>query len=260
MQTSVDGETCMRFRQRSCRFVIAVLFLGILDKQNCQNSGLHYHVVVTSTLDSRDRELLEHLHRASGADVQELCALLGVTRTAIRQRVSRLEMGGLIAAELLNYGRGRPRNVYRVTTEGLHSLGENYRELAVVMWESITEFADPKIRAALMASVQRKLVERFRHDLSSAGSVDKRIDLLADEMKSRGYNVESDHSNGLHILRETSCPFPMLADVDESICQVERQVLEQVLGASVEFRSRCRDGGNCCEFHVSAHNAEAVVV
>ena len=69
-------------------------------------------------------------------------------------------------------------------------------------------------------------------------------------MKSSGFNIESDHSGGLRILRETSCPFPMLADVDEAICQVEREVLQQVLGAPVEFRSRCRDGQGCCEFQV----------
>ena len=69
-------------------------------------------------------------------------------------------------------------------------------------------------------------------------------------MKTSGFNVESDHSAALPILRETNCPFPMLADVDEAICQVERQVVEQVLGAPVEFKRRCRDGYHCCEFEV----------
>ena len=45
-------------------------------------------------------------------------------------------------------------------------------------------------------------------------------------------------------------PHTPLADVDEAICQVELEVLQQVLGAPVEFRSRCRDGHSCCEFQV----------
>ena len=101
-----------------------------------------------------------------------------------------------------------------------------------------------------MVRVQNALAERFRKQLSGCESLDERLDQLADEMKSSGFNVESDHSGGLRILRETSCPFPMLADVDEAICQVERRVLEQVLGAPVQFRSRCRDGHGCCEFQV----------
>ncbi|HQZ65701.1 MAG TPA: MarR family transcriptional regulator [Planctomycetaceae bacterium] len=205
---------------------------------------------MSSSLDARDREILEHLHQAVGADIHTLCDVLGVTRTAIRQRIARLESSGFVRSELRGQMRGRPRYLYRVTPEGMHELGENYRELAVVLWEAITGYDDANVRESLIKRVQNALAERFRRQLTTGDSVDDRLDQLADEMKSSGFNVESDHSGGLRILRETSCPFPMLADVDEAICQVERQVLEQVLGAPVEFRSRCRDGQGCCEFQV----------
>lgn len=206
-----------------------------------------------SSLDARDREILEHLHRSDGADVLDLCKKLGVTRTAVRQRIARLESAGLIISALRSQTRGRPRNEYRVTAEGLHSLGENYRELAVIFWEAIIGHPDAQVRSELISRVQNVLAERLTKQLTSGASVGDRMDQLAGEMKASGFNVESDHSGGLHILRETSCPFPMLAEVDETICQVERQVLEQVLGSPVEFRSRCRDGHGCCEFQVSSH-------
>ncbi len=205
---------------------------------------------MSSPLDARDREILEHLHQSAGGDIQALCDLLGVTRTAIRQRIARLEGAGLISSELQGQTRGRPRLMYRVTAEGMHELGENYRELAVVLWEAIAGYEDETVRSALLGRVRNSLAERFRRQLVGCDSVDERLDQLASEMKSSGFNIESDHSGGLRILRETSCPFPMLADVDEAICQVEREVLQQVLGAPVEFRSRCRDGQGCCEFQV----------
>jgi len=203
-----------------------------------------------AAIDTRDREILEYLHQSEGLDVQSLCDRLGVTRTAVRQRISRLEAAGLIVSELQGQSRGRPRNVYRVTAEGLHALGENYRQLAVVLWEAITGFEDEAVRMRLLGRVRDVLAERFRRQLGNCENLDDRLDLLASEMKSSGFNVESDHQGGLRILRETSCPFPMLAEVDDAICQVERQVLEQVLGAPVEVRSRCRDGHGCCEFQV----------
>jgi len=203
-----------------------------------------------AAIDTRDREILEYLHQSAGVDVQSLCELLGVTRTAVRQRISRLESAGLIVSDLQGQSRGRPRNIYRVTAEGLHALGENYRQLAVVLWEAITGFEDEDVRIRLLARVRDVLAERFRRQLGSCENLDDRLDLLASEMKSSGFNVESDHQGGLRILRKTSCPFPLLAEVDDAICQVERQVLEQVLGAPVEVRSRCRDGHGCCEFQV----------
>jgi predicted ArsR family transcriptional regulator len=205
---------------------------------------------MSSPLDARDREILQHLHQSAGGDIQTLCDVLGVTRTAVRQRISRLEAAGIIESELRGQSRGRPRLIYRVTASGLRELGENYRELAVALWEAISGFENAEVRQNLIGRVRNSLAERFRRQLIDCESVDDRLDQLADEMKSSGFNVESDHSGGLRILRETSCPFPMLADVDEAICQVELEVLQQVLGSPVEFRSRCRDGHSCCEFQV----------
>ena len=202
-------------------------------------------------LDSRDRDLLDHLHRSGGADMQGLCDLLGVTRTAVRARVERLQSDGLLESKSQKAARGRPKQVYRINASGLHALGEDYRQLAVVFWDVIAGTKDEAVRTDLLARVRSHLAERFRRSLVVSDTVEQRLDHLADEMKSSGFNIESDHSLDLPILRETNCPFPMLADVDETICQVEREVLEDVLGAKVEFRHRCRDGHHCCEFEVT---------
>ena len=50
---------------------------------------------MSSPLDARDREILEHLHQAASGDVQTLCDVLGVTRTAIRQRIATAGVGGI---------------------------------------------------------------------------------------------------------------------------------------------------------------------
>lgn len=208
------------------------------------------------SVDTKDKEILQYLHSHGGADLQNLCSLLGVTRNAVRQRVSRMVAAGFLRTAQQSQSRGRPRNIYEVTDAGLHALGEDYRELAVVLWESIVGLEDSVVRERLISQVRDRLADRFRSKLVSDASPAVRLDQLADEMKASGFNVESDHSLELPILRETNCPFPMLADVDETICHVERQVLEQVLGANVEFRNRCRDGHHCCEFEVQTAAAE----
>lgn len=203
-----------------------------------------------SPLDLRDRDLLQHLHSAGGVDVQGICDFLGVTRTAVRQRISRLEGAGLIVAALQSQTRGRPRHIYRVTPEGLHALGENYRQLAVVLWQAISQLDNRTVREQLLQRVQNGLAEQFGRGFSETDTVNRRADLLAEQMRASGFPVQVEHGSGLPILRETCCPFPLLAEMDEAICQLERQVLSQALGAPVEFRSRCRDGHGCCEFQV----------
>ena len=206
-------------------------------------------------IDTKDKEILDYLHRSDGGTVQELCDLLNVTRNAVRQRIMRLESQEMLSRGQRSQSRGRPKNVYRVTEKGLHSLGEDYREIAVVLWESIIALEDTEARELLLAQVRDRLADRIRKKLGQSDSAVERLDQLASEMKSTGFNVESDHSFELPILRETNCPFPMLADVDEAICHMEREVLEQVVGAPVEFKNRCRDGHHCCEFEVQVETA-----
>ncbi|MCA9037882.1 MAG: winged helix-turn-helix transcriptional regulator [Planctomycetaceae bacterium] len=204
------------------------------------------------SIDPRDREILEFIHRCSGADIPELCDLLGVTRTAIRQRLARLESAGLLFSDLQSQTRGRPRHCYHLSPEGLHALGENYRELAIVLWKTIIGVEDSELRSRLISQVQDAFAKRYQQSGKEESNVDDRVRRLASELKASGFSVEAERSGGLHILRETFCPFPMLAEIDETICQVERQVLEQVLGSPVEFGNRCRDGHSCCEFHVKS--------
>lgn len=203
-----------------------------------------------AALGARDRKLLEHLHSHGGTDIQSLCEVLNITRTAVRGRIERLQSAGFLVAAEQSSGRGRPRQVYQISPDGLHALGEDYRELAVVFWQVISKVPDESLKNSLLVQIRDRLAERFRHQLSESGTVEQRLDELAHTMKSSGFNIESDHSAALPILRETNCPFPMLADVDETICEVEKEVLEQVLGSSVEFVNRCRDGHHCCEFEV----------
>lgn len=208
-----------------------------------------------STLDSRDREILEYLHRSAGADIASMCDFLGVTRTAVRHRISRLEAEGLVCCgpqspPLSGSSRGRPRLLFQVTPDGLHSLGQNYRQMAVVMWQVITGISDLEMREQLLAKVRDTLAGDLRRRISGDGPLEERLGDLAAEMNANGFNVHSERSGKLQILRETSCPFPLLAEVDDSICRVEQEVLEQVLGVPVDVVSRCRDGAGCCEFQM----------
>ena len=55
-------------------------------------------------------------------------------------------------------------------------------------------------------------------------------------------------SAGKHVFCEK--PPAFTADDVKEICEVEKEVLEQVLGTEVEFVNRCRDGHHCCEFQI----------
>ena len=114
-----------------------------------------------AAIEPGDRQFLERLHELGGGTVQEICADLGVTATAVRQRLVRLQGLKMVARELVRAGRGRPHHVYRVTQAGLCELGDNYAELAQILWREMNNIEEPAVRARVVSRIEDALVEQF---------------------------------------------------------------------------------------------------
>jgi predicted ArsR family transcriptional regulator len=202
---------------------------------------------VKLAIDFDDRQFLERLHRLRSATVQELCAETGVTATAVRQRLTRLQGLGLVGRETVRHGRGRPHHSYVVTEAGLRELGDNYAELAIILWREMRQIEDPAVRERIAARVREALVQRYGQAVQGA-SVTERFTELMLALNDRGFDVEVDASGGLPILRENNCPYHELAASDPAICELEHAVFQRVLGTELALTQCCLDGHACCEF------------
>jgi predicted ArsR family transcriptional regulator len=198
-------------------------------------------------LDDHDREFLEQLHRLGSATIQQICDATGVTATAIRQRLVRLEGKGLIDRQAVREGRGRPHHVYELTTEALRSLGDNYSDLALILWKEIMQIEEPEIRKRVMGRIKDALSRRYGSRLSNRSTLQRFMELKS-ALSERGFSVEVDHEGALPVLRESNCPYHELASQDSSICELEQSVFEEVLGMKIERTQCCMDGHHSCEF------------
>lgn len=201
------------------------------------------------TLEQSDREFLDRLQRLGRVKIQEICEDLGVTATAVRQRLSRLFGAGYVERELVRSGRGRPHHVYSVTPKGLRELGDNYGDLAQILWRELKNISDTDIRNQVTNRVRDALAARYSGQVRST-SLPVRFRELGAALVEQGYDVEVDYSNNLPILRENNCPYQDLADQDRGICEMEEEVFEQVLGVPVKLAKCCMDGHHCCQFEL----------
>ena len=202
-----------------------------------------------ATIEPRDRQFLERLHRSGGGTIQDLCVESGVTATAVRQRLTRLESLGLVSRTLVKAGRGRPHFVYRISETGSRELGENYGELALILWRSIQQIEDTAVRDAILENVADEMVRKYSRYVQ-AESQQERFHQLGAELVRQGFDVEIDTSGSLPILRENSCPYFDLANESTEICRFEHSVYERILGTPLQLAACSLDGANSCEFHV----------
>ncbi len=211
-------------------------------------------------LDTRDRECMDWLRRHENGSIRDLCKCFSVTTTAIRQRLARLMDQGLITRTAVPpEGRGRPHHVYQITEKGLKDLGDNYGDLARILWNEVKKIDNDTARQQVIAGIRSAMVTHYSAQVGN-GSVTEKFTRLAQSMIDGGYDVELDERNGLPILRENNCPYPDLACCDPEICNLEQDVFSEVLGTPLELTTCWRDGETCCEFEPQQGQLQAGTV
>ncbi len=171
----------------------------------------------------------------------------GVTATAIRQRLLRLQAAGLVSRKSVRATRGRPHHEYQLTEQGQKLLGDNYIELATILWEQLSSIEDEQIKRSVMAQLRDTLVKRYGESVEGEGLA-VRLQELKDVLSSHGFNVEIVQNGEKWALVERNCPYHELASQSHSICDLEHEVFEKILGVPLELTQRCVDGHNCCKF------------
>lgn len=201
-------------------------------------------------VDGSDRPVLDLIRRRGPVTVAEMAVALGVTPTAVRVRLARLVGSGLVERRVEHGKRGRPRHTYQASVETHRRLGQNYADLALVLWEEMMRtVADPRLRRQLFARVTERLALLYRDQIHGDGW-EGRLVQLGSVLHERGIETEIARHEGAAdpFLRQLSCPYFELAESDPAICALERKMFEKVLGRGLRL-SQCRlDGHRSCDF------------
>jgi predicted ArsR family transcriptional regulator len=195
--------------------------------------------------------MLDYMRREGAVTISALVNEMGVTATAVRQRLHRLMAEGLIERQTERKQRGRPNHRYSITEKGERAAGTNFADMAIVLWEEVKSVEDPAVRRGLLKRIADRLVVRYRN-LMTGQTLSERMNGVAQLMSEREIPFEVDSSGELPVLTALACPYPELARLDRSVCTMEKLMLSEMLGENVRL-TECRlDGANCCTFTPSA--------
>src|SRR5262249_3872526 len=139
---------------------------------------------------------------------------------------------------------------YQASVEAQKRLGQNYADLAVVLWEEMmSTVEDRKLRRLFFIRGTDRLAEMYRGQIRGQGGEGRVIQptpLLHDP--GGGAEVTRAEGGAIPVLRQHSCPYYALAEADPAICALERKMFEKVLGRGLRL-SQCRlDGDRSCDF------------
>ena len=202
---------------------------------------------MTAAILASDVAILDLLRQQDEMTIAGLTEAMGVTATAVRQRLVRLLGQELIERSKAPSARGRPKHVYRLTTRGRRRTGENFADLAIALWHEIQEIKDPVVRGGLMERISRRLAAMYAEQLDG-NSIQQRLQAVKTLFAERQLPVKVNTKDRLPVISVEACPYPELAEHDRGVCNMEEMMFSEMLGVPVNLTS-CRLDGDCsCTF------------
>ena len=209
---------------------------------------------MSNSISQTDDAVIQLLLRQGPMAITDLQEELGVTATAVRQRLNRLmEHGFIDRITEAKIGRGRPVHKYRLTKEGQQTAGNNLADLARALWNEVQSNCDGETRQKIIAGTVRRLSEQY-DPFVDGQSIEERLNSTAKILADRDVPILVEDNNGLPVLKILACPYPdvgLVGERDHDICEMEKQMFSKVLGEPVELRECRKDGDGCCTFVAS---------
>lgn len=202
------------------------------------------------TLHLNQKKILEYLLKYNGgATLEELAEHLGVTKTAVKEHLIKVDRLGYITFEDTKGSVGRPRRKYMLSSEGHEAFPKQYSWLSNVLLELLAEDLGPKMVSKIMKDLGNKVATSMESRFKEKNSVEllKEISKALNELGYRSFLKQSDLRKGA-IIEANNCVYHSVAKDHPELCQFDIQFIEKASGMKVTLESCIAKGGNSCRF------------
>ena len=202
-------------------------------------------------LHENQQKILEHLlNRPDGSTLEELSAVLGVTKTATREHLIKIESLGYLKYVDSKGDVGRPRRRYLLSGDGHDVFPKQYSWLSNVILELLAEDLGAKQAALIMNKLAYKVADSMAARFENKNSAEVLLELNK-TMNELGYRTslkQSDLRKGA-VIEATNCVYHSVAKEHPELCQFDIQFIKKTTGfTDVKLESCIARGGSVCRF------------
>jgi predicted ArsR family transcriptional regulator len=181
------------------------------------------------------KRLLDQLKRLGPRSAGDLGRVLGITKMAVLQQLHDLEEQGLVQRAAQRGRRGRPTLLWSLTTAARRFFPDAHAELAVSLIDCLKEGLGEEALAEVIQTRSRHQIQRYRTEMASAGTLAKRLKVLAAARTREGYMAEVQPTTLGYLFIEKHCPICVAATACTGFCSEELDVFRRVLGRDVRI-------------------------
>jgi predicted ArsR family transcriptional regulator len=196
------------------------------------------------------KKLLYYLKVMQQAGLEELAAVMKVSRMAVHKHLSLLQQRGLVEAVETRGRVGRPKMMYQLTSQSKTVFPKSYSVIATHALDFIERNMGKEGVEKVLRERQGELFEQYYKRLKDT-DFDKQVKELARIRDEEGYMAESkkeSKSARKHVLLEYNCPIIHIAEKHWEACSIETELFEKLLDADIETTHRAAKGDAVCKF------------
>jgi DeoR family transcriptional regulator, suf operon transcriptional repressor len=202
---------------------------------------------------SRQRQILELLlEHKEGLCIDEIAKTVNISRNAVQQHVSALELEGYLQAGELTKTAGRPVRSYVLTEAGINSFPKQYAWFSTLMLADLKNEIGHEAFQRYMYRLGDSLSQSYKYRFAGKRPDERREELLK-IMDELGYKTGSKpDSNGSDptTIKAYNCIFHDLAQKHNEICKFDIALMTSLLEKDVELTECMAKGSGVCCFKI----------
>ena len=202
-------------------------------------------------LHENQKRILEYLlDHSDGAILEELAEHLGISKTATKEHLIKIQDQGYLTYSDSKGSVGRPRRRYLLSPAGLEVFPRQYSWLSNALLELLAEDLGADRVDRIMRDLADKVAESMEPRFRRAGSAPDLLAELTAVLNELGYRAslkQSDLRKGA-VLEATNCVYHSVAKLHPELCKFDVQFIGKASKMDVTLESCIAKGGTVCRF------------
>ena len=194
-------------------------------------------------------KILQTLLRRPRITINELAEAVDINPISVRHHLTNLQMEGLIQAEEVRHGVGRPRLVYSLTQDGMERFPTKYLRLTTRLLAQMKETMPAPMVSQLFSQIAEELASEYSSQIQGL-SMEERLEFVKELLAQEGFTVEWEKNGSEYQIHEISCPYYQIGVAHPEVCTVDQTLISKMLALPANKVQCILDGGSHCTYVV----------
>ncbi len=198
---------------------------------------------------TRDR-ILQTLLNHPQSTISDLADSVNINSISARHHLTNLQLDGLVRAEEVRHGVGRPRLVYSLTDTGIEKFLTRYLEL--------TNRLLTQLKLRLPEKEIEEIFSQMAIDIASQESekvkkltIEGKLNYIKETLSEQGFSIDWEKSGDNYVIKEITCPFFHVGQSHPEVCTMDQTLISSILSIPTEKSECVLDGDNQCSYIIT---------